>query len=164
MCPVPASGKRGHMAPASVAVTGRSKQHAARVSTSGSAREQCAPTEDSFHPLISDVTVGPSHPRAPSQLLRDNSRHVEGASQLARHLPIDYNVRSCQVPMEGGKLTPNVILQAGTLRFGRERDPPKVADRARHSWSLTPPLGPSQPLPLVEQERQHMVCPDERRE
>lgn len=46
----------------------------------------------------------------------------------------------------------------------RRRDPPEVTDRQeQQSRSLTPGLGPSLPLLLVQQERQHMVCTDDRK-
>ena len=53
----------------------------------------------------------------------------------------------------------------GNTEAQRRRDPLKVTERARRrqSGSPMPGLGPSQPL-LLQRERQHMVCRDERRE
>ena len=54
----------------------------------------------------------------------------------------------------------------GNTEAQRRRDPPKVTERARRwqSGSPMPGLGPSQPPLLLQRERQHMVCRDERRE
>lgn len=123
------------------------------------------PTKDRVCPSITDLPSSPRH-KAPFHLLKTHGSCVEHDSQPARwHLPGHYHAGTRQAPSEGRKLTTNMELQMGTLRHGGRGGPPEVSARAtrRESQKLTLRQGPPQAHRLLQREKQHMVCRDERR-